>query len=165
MMGLAAALAIGIDGDWWPLAVIGGIGAALLGLAVRQVRRGRWQHVDASRPAERRTLNGALLAVLLGTAAVSWWLTGPSIPTRTLVAAAGIIVAALVLTPWLKLSLHVAFAVLAAFIPGTLAAGLVLGALAVGVAWARLALRRHTLRDVIAAAACAAVAGAALRMA
>jgi membrane-associated phospholipid phosphatase len=69
-----------------------------------------------------------------------------------------------VLRRWLKVSLHAAFALFAAALvwpnlPGTLA----VAALALGVAWSRLVLRRHTLPEVLTGLLLGAAFGAALR--
>ncbi len=127
-------------------------GAVAVGVGIyslRQVRAGRWQHIDASMPRERSQLN-LFLAVMLCAAAALLWLLG-----QPLAVASGPLLAALLvllahgLRRWLKVSLHAAFAVFSAALvwprlPGTPA--LVL--LAAGVAWSRLELRRHTLPEV-----------------
>ena len=52
--------------------VMCGIGAVLLAFSFWQVRRGRWQHIDASAPTERRSLNVFLAVVLFLGAAVAF---------------------------------------------------------------------------------------------
>ncbi|MEQ1514489.1 MAG: hypothetical protein ABL934_17670 [Lysobacteraceae bacterium] len=128
--------------------------ALVLGWSWWQVRRGRWAHVDASRPSERLTLNRTLLvAIAIGTTVA--WLRSPT-PNLPLALAlsTGILAIAIFAVRWCKLSLHVAFAVYAA--------GLLwpIGIAAVGtgcafagiVAWSRLQLSRHRPRDVVAGA-------------
>jgi hypothetical protein len=115
-----------------------------------QVRKGRWLHVDASVPRERSQLNLFLLALLLGTAAFFWW--GGENPAVALgLAGSGVIVTiAHASRRWLKMSLHAAFAVFAATLlwPNLWAVVLLL-LLAVGVAWSRLFLQRHTAAEVV----------------
>lgn len=133
--------------------------------SLRQVRAGRWSHVDASAPAERLHLNLFLVGLLLA-AAFGLWLT-----TRSQVLAAGlgtsgaIVLAALALRRHMKLSLHCAFAAYAAALtwPVWLAlAGLAVLSLAVG--WSRWQLRRHTRREVVAGLGIGALAGLAFNL-
>ena len=140
--------------------------AAVVGLfSLWQVRAGRWLHVDASRPSERRQLT-RLLAVLLGAIALALWASGQA----SAVAAGPLPVALPVLVAHalrrrLKVSLHAAYAVLAAALlwPHVLGTALV-GLLALGVAWSRLELRRHTRAEVLAGLLLGALSGAALQL-
>jgi len=77
--------------------------------------------------------------------------------------AAAIVVVALLLRKALKLSLHVAFATFAAlfFWPDWPIVAALL-ALAVAIAWSRLALNRHTHADIIAGALAGVLTGSAL---
>lgn len=139
-------------------------GFAVIGLGVmawswRQVRRRRWTHIDASRPDERRSLNRFLLIVLGCAVLLAWWRGAPALALG-LGLSAGLIVAALALAPWCKLSLHVAFAVFAAGLLWALSP-LALGAgalFASAVAWSRWRLARHTPRDLLAGAVVGALA-------
>ncbi len=118
--------------------------------SVIQVRAGRWGHIDASTPGERNQLNLFLAFLLLGMASLLWTGSQPQSISVGLAIGGGLVVAAHVLRAWLKMSLHVAFAVYAASLlwPDWIAvAGTV--ALAVSVAWSRLVLRRHTVLEVI----------------
>jgi len=118
--------------------------------SVVQVRAGRWQHVDASVPHERRQLNGLLSLLLFGVAGGLWWSAQPWPVTLGLAMGGAVVVMASLLRRWLKLSLHAAFAVFAASLlwPSVMAVvGLL--ALAMAVAWSRLVLRRHTLGEVV----------------
>ena len=140
--------------------------AVVVGLySLWQVRRGRWAHVDASHPAERRQLNLLLAGVLCGAAALLWALGQPSAVVAGPLLAALLVLLTHALRRWLKVSLHVAFALFAAALvwpnlPGTLA----ISALAVGVAWSRLVLGRHTLPEVLTGALLGVAFGAALRV-
>lgn len=137
-----------------------GFGALVLTWSWWQVRRGRWQHVDASDTRERRSLNLFLLAVFTAGTLPAWrfaprevaWAIGLSLP---------IIALAVISARWCKLSLHVAFATYAALLlwqlaPWATVSGLVFTAL---LAWSRLALARHAPRDLAAGAAAGGLSG------
>jgi hypothetical protein len=130
-----------------------------------QVRAGRWQHVDASVPHERRQLNGFLALLLFGVAGGLWWGCQPWPVALGLALGGAVVVFASLLRRWLKLSLHAAFALFAAVLlwPQWMA---VLGglALAAGVSWSRLVLRRHTLAEVVAGLLAGAAAGVAFHL-
>lgn len=158
-----AAMAAGGEHDALPGAALAFVlfGAAVMAWSQWKVRRARWAHVDASQQGERRSLNRTLLWVLAAGAAVAWYCGAPAL-ARGLVAAAAILVLALLSARWCLLSLHVAFAVLAATLLWTVAPWAALAGLAfaAAVAWSRLTLARHTPRDVVAGALAGAFAGA-----
>ena len=81
---------------------------------------------------------------------------GPS-----LALSAAIILVAMLIARWCKLSLHLAFVVFAACLLRELGTASMLAALlfATAVAWSRLALQRHTPRDLMAGAVAGALAG------
>ena len=92
--------------------------AAVVGLfSLWQVRAGRWLHVDASRPSERRQLT-RLLAVLLGAIALALWASGQA----SAVAAGPLPVALPMLVAWSRLELrrHTRAEVLAGLLLGAL---------------------------------------------
>jgi hypothetical protein len=133
--------------------------AALIAL---QVRRGAWSTVDASHPRDRPVLfavgAAGLLAVLFYVAR-----TRPGTPLVAGTAGVlGMVVVCAAITPWLKVSLHMAAAALAATV--LLGRGLPLGWLVAAVlpplAWSRVALGRHRWREVVAGLAIGAVTGA-----
>lgn len=140
--------------------------AVIVGLySLWQVRRGRWAHVDASHPAERSQLNLVLAGLLCAAAALLWALGQPPAVAAGPLLAALLVLLTHALRRWLKVSLHAAFALFAAALvwphmPGTLVVGL----LALGVAWSRLVLRRHTLAEVLTGLLFGAAFGAALRL-
>lgn len=133
-------------------------------LTALQVRRGAWSTVDASHPRERPV---AFLVAGLGLAAllVALARTGPAGPLAggTGVALA-LVAGSAAVTPWLKLSLHMATAALATVV--LLARGAPLGwALAAGIpvlAWSRVALGRHRWVEVAAGTLAGAGAGVAM---
>lgn len=118
--------------------------------SVVQVRAGRWEHVDASVPRERRQLNLFLALLLFGTSGALWWRGLPRAVYLGLALCGVLVVFTHMLRRWLKTSLHVGFAVFAALLvwPDALVCALLM-VLAVGVAWSRLVLRRHTLAEVV----------------
>lgn len=125
----------------WSAAGFGAFAALVMGYSAWQVRRGRWAHVDASARHERGHLNRFLFVAM----------------------SAAMILAAMATARWCKLSLHMAFAVFAAWLLRELGTIWTLAALlfAVAVAWSRLALRRHEPRDLVAGAIAGTLAGAA----
>jgi membrane-associated phospholipid phosphatase len=133
-------------------------------LMVRKVRRGEWADVDASRREERplvflvSLLGLAVLAVLLD----RWG--GAAHLARGVAATAAMLLAAAALTPWVKLSLHLAFAVLTAVVSWRLGSPLApaLAALLPILAWSRLALGRHRPSEVVAGTLLGLAAGLAL---
>ena len=120
-------------------------------LMVRQVRRGRWSNVDASKPSERPAL---FLVALTGLVAALGWLllNDPhSFLVRGMLVTAAFLLLAAVLTRWVKLSLHVAFAALAATALVLLgsAVGYALVAVVPMVFWSRLVLARHSVHELL----------------
>jgi hypothetical protein len=147
----------------WSAAGFGAFAALVMGYSAWQVRRGRWAHVDASARHERGHLNRFLfVALAAGAALVAWRGTQPVFALGMAMSAA-MILAAMASARWCKLSLHMAFAVFAAWLLRELGTAWTLAALlfAVAVAWSRLALRRHELRDLVAGAIAGTLAGAA----
>ncbi len=140
--------------------------AVIVGLySLWQVRAGHWVHVDASQPRERHQLN-LFLAGLLGAAAVLLWAMGqsPAVASGPLLAAL-LVLLTHALRRRLKVSLHAAFALFAAAMVWPHALGtLAIGLLAIGVAWSRLVLRRHTLAEVLVGLLLGAACGAALHV-
>lgn len=124
-----------------------------------QVRAGRWAHVDASVPRERGQLNLFLALLLFGTAGALWWSGLPRPVFMGLALSGGLVVVGHLLRRWLKVSLHAGFAVFAAGLswPSPVAFGLL--ALAAGVCWSRLVLRRHTLAEIVVGCVAGGVAG------
>lgn len=147
----------------WSAAGFGAFAALVMGYSAWQVRRGRWAHVDASARHERGHLNRFLfVALAAGAALVAWRGTQPVFALGMAMSAA-MILAAMASARWCKLSLHMAFAVFAAWLLRELGTIWTLAALlfAVAVAWSRLVLRRHEPRDLVAGAIAGTLAGAA----
>ena len=146
-------------GVLYALALASLLGLVLIGWARWKVRSGRWDHVDASKPSERRQWNLVVLLCLIVASALCWAIQ-PAVAAGLIAAALAMLVA-LLSARWLKLSQHVAFAVLAALIAAsaTLPIGLAVGAFTILIAWSRLQLGRHSLSEVAAGAVCGAAAG------
>ena len=133
-------------------------------LMVRQVRGGRWTNHDASNASERPLL---FLVSMAGLAAAVAWLLRydpESFLLRGLLVVAGFIVVAAILTRWIKVSLHVAFAALTATALALIGSpvGLALIPLVPVLAWARLVLTRHSLPEVVVGCALGAATGCTL---
>jgi membrane-associated phospholipid phosphatase len=114
-----------------------------------KARRGDWAHIDASLPRERKQFN-LFVGLGLCISAVALWLTGLSISIAVAVAASGaVVLAGHLLRRFAKASLHVAFAVFAAFLvwPNYVAVSVLL-VVAILVGWSRLELERHVLVDI-----------------
>lgn len=129
-----------------------------------QVRRGRWESSDASNRAERPILyiaGGIAVAVLLAYLLLA---RPQSLMIRGVVSSLGMLAVCGAATRWIKVSLHMAFATLAATalalmrLPTGYALLLALPALA----WSRLVLHRHTPVEVVLGTIIGAGAGAAL---
>lgn len=122
--------------------------APLLWLIARRVRRGEWKDHDVSVHSERGAfLRQALLVLPVGSLLLAYLEPG----MRRGVAAAWILLGAvLVANRFLKVSLHTVFAAFCGILTARSPLGFVAAACLVGgVAWSRVALRRHTLAEVI----------------
>ena len=132
------------------LVVVVAIVVPIAALMFRQVRRGRWSNVDASKPSERPALFLVALAGLVG--ALGWLLLNDprSFLVRGMLVTATFLLLAALLTRWVKLSLHVAFAALTATTLCLLgsAVGYVLVAVVPVVFWSRIALARHRAHEL-----------------
>jgi hypothetical protein len=111
-----------------------------------QVRRGSWENADASNRAERPILYAVLGTALVVLLAYLLVVRSHSFMVRGVVTTLGMLAVCGAATRWVKVSLHMAFAALAA-------TALVLMRAPVGYAlllalpllvWSRLILRRHT---------------------
>jgi hypothetical protein len=130
-------------------------------LMVGQVRRGAWQTVDASRPRERPILyavggaGGLAMLAYLATAQPASPLLRGAVGTLVMLAVCAAV------TPWIKVSLHMAAAALAAATLLRLGspAGWPLAAVLPVLAWGRVALGRHRWTEVALGCAIGATAG------
>jgi len=133
-------------------------------LMTRQVRRGAWNNVDASNRAERPVLylvvGSGLVALLI------YLLTArqESFMVRGVVTTLAMVAACTVATRWIKVSLHMAFATLAATALALMRSpvGYALLLALPALLWSRLSLRRHTGREVALGTIIGGAAGAAI---
>jgi membrane-associated phospholipid phosphatase len=143
-------------------AVVGVVAVAVLAFSFWQVRRGHWQHIDASNRGERRSLNLFLATALFLSSAVAFY----AVPNRGLslgLLLSALLVAGLLLTSrWVKLSLHASFATFAVALLWPLERWYVVfaGILAVGICWSRVQLARHTVVEVLGGSLLGALFGA-----
>jgi uncharacterized membrane protein YfcA len=112
----------------------------------RKVRSGAWENADASNRRERPILYLVGALGLVGLLAYLTVFRPQHFMIRGLVATLGMFAACAVATRWIKVSLHMAFAALAATALSLMgsAVGYLLVAMLPALAWARLALSRHT---------------------
>ena len=120
-------------------------------LMFRQVRHGRWSDVDASKRSDRPVLFMVALAGVI--AALGWLLLNDpeSFLVRGMLVVAAFLLVSALLTRWIKLSLHVAFAALTATTLCLLGSvlGYALIAVVPVVGWSRLALARHRAYELL----------------
>ncbi len=145
----------------WSVAGLVMLAGLVMAYSKWQVRRGRWNHIDASAVEERRSLNGFLMAALSIAAVLALALGAPRELALGLCLSAAVVLLAIQIQSRCKLSLHMAFVVFAAFLVGAASSlALVTGLAFAGlVAWSRLSLQRHEPRDIVAGAAAGAAAG------
>jgi hypothetical protein len=118
----------------------------LLILMTRKVRSGAWENADASNKKERPILYLVGALVLMGLLAYLTAFRPHDFMLRGVVATLGMFAVCAVATRWIKVSLHMAFAALAATalsLTGSIV-GYLLVLMLPALAWARLALSRHT---------------------
>lgn len=130
----------------------------------RQVRRGRWENVDASNRAERPILYVVGAAGVVALLAYLLLIPQQAFMLRGVVATLGMMAVSALATRWVKVSLHMAFAALSAtalaFVRSPVGYALLLALPA--LAWSRLTLKRHTLLEVALGALIGAGVGAAM---
>ena len=139
-----------------------GIALTVMVYSLYKTMRGHWVHMDASVPEERHQLNLFLATFLLTGAGVAWWFEQSDILYLALIAMGGLMTISLLLRLWLKLSLHVSFAVFATMLlwPNwqLIFGGLLFSAV---IAWSRLVLSRHSTLDVFIGALLGSIIGGA----
>jgi hypothetical protein len=123
----------------------------LLVLTLRNVRRGTWTNFDVSDRGQRGGLYRSAVPLTLLGAGIMYAAGAPPAMVRGTLVVGGLLLAALLLSPFLKTSLHMLFAgwcgvMLMRDMPGTV--WLVPIAI-LALAWSRLYLRRHTWPEVV----------------
>ena len=125
------------------------LGVVVLGFSWLQVRAGRWSHIDASVQSERKSLNVFLGLACLLSAVLLWFFTRRPYMPLGLALSGALIVIALLIARWVKVSLHVAFAAFATALLWPIKLAVVAGTLlTAAVVWSRLVLGRHVAADV-----------------
>lgn len=136
------------------------LGLVVLGFSWLQVRAGRWSHVDASVRNERNSLNVFLGGLCLLSSVLLWFVTRRLYMSLGLALSGALIVIALLIARWVKVSLHAAFAAFATALLWPIKLAVVAGVLlTVAVVWSRLVLGRHVAADVAAGLVLSAVVG------
>ena len=127
------------------------LGIIALGFSWFQVGTGRWVHVDASRRGERTSLNAFLAVLLLLSALLLWVLTRQPPMSIGLALSSALVVTALLIARWVKVSLHTAFATFATMLVWPSTPAVIAGVAITGVVvWSRLVLGRHVAADIVA---------------
>jgi membrane-associated phospholipid phosphatase len=130
----------------------------------RQVAAGRWSDHDVSDAAERRSFYPVALTVTAASLAVFYVLDFPRGLLIGMLISLALLVAAMLVNRFSKISLHLIFAVY--FAVSLCAVGVWIGTiflvLAAAVGWSRVALERHTLTQVLSGALLGAFAGGVL---
>ena len=136
----------------------------LLILMTRKVRTGAWENADASNRQERPILYLVGALALVGLLAYLTMFRPHHFMVRGVFATLLMFAACAAVTRWVKVSLHMAFAALAATalsLTGSIV-GYLLVVMLPALAWARLALSRHTPLELALGTAAGAVTGAAI---
>jgi membrane-associated phospholipid phosphatase len=129
-----------------------------------QVRRGKWENADASNRAERPILYVVFGVALVALLTYLLLIRSQSFMVRGVAATLGMLAVCAFATRWIKVSLHMAFAALAATALALMRSpvGYVLLLALPPLLWSRLTLQRHTALEVILGAMIGAGAGAAI---
>jgi membrane-associated phospholipid phosphatase len=127
----------------------------------RQVKAGKWSDHDVSDASERRSFYPLMIAVLAAALAAFYLLGFPRSLIVGMLVSLLILLTAMVINRWSKISLHMIFAVYFAvallMVNFRLSAGL--SAMAIAVGWSRLKLERHSPAQVLSGALLGAIAG------
>lgn len=133
----------------------------LLFIIRRQVVLGKWSDHDVSVSSERRKFYPIAISVVSISCVCLWLLGLPNSLLIGMMISLALLVVAMLINRWSKISLHLIFATYCAV--SLLAVSYLVGAvfllLAVLVAWSRVSLKRHTLPQVLSGILLGAVAG------
>jgi membrane-associated phospholipid phosphatase len=147
---------------WFVGGGLAAFGAVVLGFSWLQVRSGRWSHIDATARTERNLLNVFLVVLCFLAAVLAWFLTHRFYMSLGLGLSGTLAFIALLISRWVKVSLHVAFAAFATVFLWPIKLAVVAGALVTAaLIWSRLILGRHGAADVAAGLVLGAAAGGA----
>lgn len=155
----------GQTGSLRVVAVVIAIGVIPLILFTRQrFISGRWESIDASGRNERPTLLAASIALMLPISFYFYYFVKSMDLLRGITVVALMLLVAGLINRWIKPSLHLAFAAFAAILMSKVrvADGVMIGLFIPFLAWSRLALLRHTIRELIGGLALGAVSATVL---
>jgi membrane-associated phospholipid phosphatase len=133
----------------------------LILLLRHKVRTGRWSDHDVSDRSHRREFYPSTMVATAGTAVGMWLLGAPGVVVRGILVLLLLLVLASMLSRWSKISLHTSVGAFCTVTLVTVNVWVAGGALilATAVGWARIALERHTLWQVLNGAALGAACG------
>ncbi len=137
------------------------VAAVIAAFVAHELRRGAVTDLDVSVARDRPRLFSVSIGALVASAAVLSLAGGPPAAVLGMGAAAVMLIVASVINRWIKVSLHVSFAVYAAAVCWQ-AGAFTFGAMAlaaVAVGWARVAYNRHTRLEVACGYALGTLAG------
>jgi len=137
------------------LGLIGGtlvvLSVIALGFSWFQVRNGRWAHIDASGREERTSLNVFLAILLLLSALLLRVLSHRTAMSAAFALSGALVVIALLVARWVKVSLHAAFAAFATALVWPIKLAVIAGVVVTSaVVWSRMVLGRHVASDIVA---------------
>lgn len=155
------AIAVLRGGDARSGLLMAGVFVAVSVAIVLGIRAGRFNDFDVS---ERERRAGFYPLVIAGTIGMAYSFRQDAQAMRACISAGALLVSCGVANRWLKASLHTAFGLYVAGLWATwsLSAGLLVLPFAAAVAWSRVHLGRHSMREVLVGAALGLVAAAAL---
>jgi len=151
----------------WAVLVVIGVGILpVAALMVYEVRKGHWQNLDASNPKERHVVYA--LAILLLALLIFWLLQrkAESYLLRGVPWGLALVTSLALVNRWIKASVHMAFASMAATIAlflGSLTALFLVPGLPL-LAWSRLYLSRHKPGELVVGAMLGTIAGLGVRI-
>jgi membrane-associated phospholipid phosphatase len=154
----SAAMRSGEPGAGVQLAIM--FGAVSLGILLG-IRTGRFNNFDVS---DRERRPRFYLLVTAATLALGLWHREEPETLRACLVAGALLMVSGAINRWVKVSLHTAFALYAAGLLGawSVTLGLLALAFAPAIAWSRVHLGRHSLREVVFGAIVGLVAGGVL---
>lgn len=168
LMVVIAGMHVATPGETlWAVVAVVGVGILpVAGLMVYEVRTGRWQNLDASNPAERGAVYA--LSILLMILIILWlrWGDDESFLLRGVPWGLALVISLAIVNRWIKASVHMAFASMAATIAvflGSVTVFFLVPGLPL-LAWSRLYLSRHRPGELAVGAMLGTLAGLAVRL-
>jgi membrane-associated phospholipid phosphatase len=127
----------------------------------RKVSAGKWSDYDISEPSERRSFYPFAAAAVALSCLVFWLLDFPRPLLIGVIISLFLLLAAMLINRFSKISLHLIFAAYCAMSLTAVSfwTASILIALAIAVGWSRVVLKRHTLAQVLGGAALGLIGG------